>query len=222
MTRIVMLSLSAWLSSSALAQPVLVQSTFDAGAEGWAACTLNSGSAPVQWIATGGTPGGFLRTPTKQVADTTYWCAPISFVSELAKAEGGTIHFDLRSNDTSNAFQTYDLSIRGSGIEIRMELSGNPLLTWTHYSAPLRWDAGWRIGNLGGPVPNEATFRDVLLNAQDLWIRAEYRDGPELDDLDNATIYGPASAACYADCDGSGDLSIDDFICFQTLFAIGC
>ena len=26
----------------------------------------------------------------------------------------------------------------------------------------------------------------------------------------------------YADCDGDGALSIDDFICFQTLFAIGC
>jgi 3',5'-cyclic AMP phosphodiesterase CpdA len=25
-----------------------------------------------------------------------------------------------------------------------------------------------------------------------------------------------------ADCDGSGDLGIDDFICFQTLFALGC
>ncbi len=30
------------------------------------------------------------------------------------------------------------------------------------------------------------------------------------------------SLACYADCDGSGDLNIDDFICFQTLFALGC
>jgi hypothetical protein len=26
---------------------------------------------------------------------------------------------------------------------------------------------------------------------------------------------------CYADCDGSGTLNIDDFICFQTFFAIG-
>jgi hypothetical protein len=30
-----------------------------------------------------------------------------------------------------------------------------------------------------------------------------------------------AATACYPDCDGSGGLSIDDFICFQTLFAIG-
>jgi hypothetical protein len=29
------------------------------------------------------------------------------------------------------------------------------------------------------------------------------------------------AASCYADCDQSGDLGIDDFICFQTLFAVG-
>jgi DNA-binding beta-propeller fold protein YncE len=31
-----------------------------------------------------------------------------------------------------------------------------------------------------------------------------------------------AVPGCYADCDGDGVLSIDDFICFQTFFAIGC
>ncbi len=29
-------------------------------------------------------------------------------------------------------------------------------------------------------------------------------------------------ALCVPDCDGSGQLNIDDFICFQTLFALGC
>ena len=31
----------------------------------------------------------------------------------------------------------------------------------------------------------------------------------------------PSPAVCYADCDNSGELDIDDFICFQTLFATG-
>ncbi len=38
------------------------------------------------------------------------------------------------------------------------------------------------------------------------------------------TIYlqdGAPTPACYPDCDGSGGLSIDDFICFQTFYAIG-
>ncbi len=33
--------------------------------------------------------------------------------------------------------------------------------------------------------------------------------------------YTKGGAACYPDCDGSGNLNIDDFICFQTFFAIG-
>jgi glucose/arabinose dehydrogenase len=34
-------------------------------------------------------------------------------------------------------------------------------------------------------------------------------------------IYRIDAPACYADCEADGTLSIDDFICFQTLFAIG-
>ncbi len=37
-----------------------------------------------------------------------------------------------------------------------------------------------------------------------------------------ATLDGPGTGPCYADCDGDGVLSIDDFICFQTYFALGC
>ncbi len=32
----------------------------------------------------------------------------------------------------------------------------------------------------------------------------------------------PQAASCYADCDGNGNLNIDDFICFQTFFVLGC
>lgn len=49
-------------------------------------------------------------------------------------------------------------------------------------------------------------------------------DGSKILDIDDfvcfQTLY--ASADPQADCDESGDLDIDDFICFQTLFAIGC
>lgn len=32
----------------------------------------------------------------------------------------------------------------------------------------------------------------------------------------------PDAQTCYADCDGNGSLNIDDFICFQTFFVLGC
>jgi hypothetical protein len=43
--------------------------------------------------------------------------------------------------------------------------------------------------------------------------------------VDTAPITAPGpntcAAACYPDCDGDGVLTIDDFICFQTFFALG-
>ncbi len=35
-------------------------------------------------------------------------------------------------------------------------------------------------------------------------------------------VFMPPVDSCYADCDANGTLNIDDFICFQTAFAIGC
>ncbi len=37
-----------------------------------------------------------------------------------------------------------------------------------------------------------------------------------------AIAFVPQVASCYADCDGNGSLNIDDFICFQTYFVLGC
>ncbi len=39
--------------------------------------------------------------------------------------------------------------------------------------------------------------------------------------MDNLIVGLSAGASCYPDCDESGTLDIDDFICFQTFFAIG-
>jgi len=38
----------------------------------------------------------------------------------------------------------------------------------------------------------------------------------------NSVIFVPQASSCYADCDGNGTLNIDDFICFQTFFVLGC
>ncbi len=38
----------------------------------------------------------------------------------------------------------------------------------------------------------------------------------------NLVVFKPDMTPCYADCDGNGELNIDDFICFQTAYAVGC
>ncbi len=42
-----------------------------------------------------------------------------------------------------------------------------------------------------------------------------------LADTDYDGDIGDAAPVCYPDCDGSGSLDIDDFICFQTFYAVG-
>jgi Bacterial protein of unknown function (DUF839) len=51
-------------------------------------------------------------------------------------------------------------------------------------------------------------------------IPGELVEGGQLQALFIPVDFGQPT--CYADCDGDGALTIDDFICFQTLFAVGC
>lgn len=51
-------------------------------------------------------------------------------------------------------------------------------------------------------------------------LASPYSGGLSSDPISSAFV--PDSLFCYADCDGSGRIDIDDFICFQTFFAIGC
>jgi hypothetical protein len=44
-------------------------------------------------------------------------------------------------------------------------------------------------------------------------------EAPHSQDDDNDGI--PDECGCYADCEQDGDLDVDDFICFQTIFAVG-
>lgn len=86
------------------------------------------------------------------------------------------------------------------------------------------------LSGAGGPwvalangVPSSGRHQ-LALNAawdsEDAFIRATIKTG-----AGNAIdVHGPFTIlgeGCFADCDGSGALDIDDFICFQTLFGLG-
>ncbi len=67
------------------------------------------------------------------------------------------------------------------------------------------------------PIPTNGGIADVRLRilARDLRFQATSHGA------DRALAILPGTGGCYADCDQSGGLDIDDFICFQTLFALG-
>ncbi len=66
-------------------------------------------------------------------------------------------------------------------------------------------------------------FRGFTSNIPIVKLTIDALDSPSLawPTMDNLIVGLSAGASCYGDCDGSGALDIDDFICFQTYYAIG-
>ncbi len=71
-------------------------------------------------------------------------------------------------------------------------------------------------------VGDNLTYRSGMLNKLDRFSWAFFAATTPLADaeVDNVSVTIEASN-CYPDCDGDSALSIDDFICFQTFFALG-
>ena len=83
--------------------------------------------------------------------------------------------------------------------------------------------------NLGQPIkirlggPSQCNFDNVRLNGTlpPCYADCDQTCGLSIDDFICFQTFF-AIGDPYADCDVSGGLSIDDFICFQTFYAIGC
>ncbi len=81
-----------------------------------------------------------------------------------------------------------------------------------------RWTgSGWSAMDAGLNKPVEAL---LTLPTGDLVAAGLFLASGNLV-MPNIALWGCKPASCYADCDASGLLDIDDFICFQTLYAIG-
>ncbi len=81
-------------------------------------------------------------------------------------------------------------------------------------------DAGTLTPPVGGSLVSKLVFTAPAGHpalGQPIKVRL---GGPTQCNFDNVRLNG-TPPSCYADCDGNCGLSIDDFICFQTFFAIG-
>jgi agmatine deiminase len=127
---------------------------------------------------------------------------PTAYLSSLNGGEvltpGAIESITWISDDDTNAARTVDLllSTDGGATYPTTIASGQP-------------DSGSYAWTVPGLSTTTARVRVVVKDAQ----------GNTGADSSNGDF--SIASACYADCDLSGTLSIDDFICFQTLFAIG-
>ncbi len=95
--------------------------------------------------------------------------------------------------------------------------------TDTFYAYDLKQGPGGKYVPFTNPFPDS-------LNAGGAWLGAI--DAPCYPDCDGSGVLDIDDFICFqtlyalgnpdADCDGSGSLDIDDFVCFQTMYAVGC
>ncbi len=107
-------------------------------------------------------------------------------------------------NVTWNVALTNAAPINTANVQI--ELTTNQGVSWTDL----------------GTFPNNGSASITVPNINTTTARVRVKAvGNIYFDISNVNFTITQSTVCDADCDTSGSLSIDDFICFQTLFALG-
>jgi len=178
-------------------------SKFESGAEGWTLSGDAAGKKPT-WISS----GGFIRAVDGVLGQTLYREAPAKFEGRKADSYGGKLSFDLRQSERDIQFDEDDVILKGAGTTLVFDAKNNPGTRWTQYTVELSEGAGWKVSGSGKPA-SEEQIRAVLSNLDRLAIRAEYRWGPDTDDLDNVVLEAKSDEAP-DDEPGASDEAPDD------------
>jgi hypothetical protein len=170
----------------------LAASRFTSGTEGWVVINWDGSGTPVtpSWQATGGNPGGYIRST--DVQGDGFWKAPASWHGNWSTAYGGTLSYDVVS--IAGDWVMTDIYLAGNGLTLSFRFNTNPPPQWKTYSVKLDATAGWQFGMLyteTGPLATEQQIRSVLANVTDLRIREEYVWGADDSGLDNVVLTSP-------------------------------
>lgn len=145
----------------------------------------------------GGNPTGYvsLQDPdgTAASGNTQYWSAPAKFLGNLLAFYGGALTYDVIDAGTFGSFNEEDVLLVGAGLTLEYSTSIIPSTSsWTSYAIGLS-ESGWRVETSTGPgaAATQAQMQAVLSSVTALYIRGEYRLGPDLASLDNPTLTIP-------------------------------
>jgi hypothetical protein len=171
---------------------VLVESSFDAGQDGWSDWDANGKSAPITYHPTNGISGGYLSLDEVGNGDgaTTYWVAPAKFLGDQRPAFGGAIEFTAKqsSRDSqSGVVNNKCVVLVGGGLTLNYTSPYRPCDAWTHFAVPLL-PAFWQVDDGSGRAPTLEEMLLVLGNLTTLRVRAEYRAGNDVDSIDSVRL----------------------------------
>ncbi len=180
----------------------VASSNFSSNSEGWLALTADEAAAGISPVLTnlavtfhsnGGNPGGDISILDPDT-NTTFFQAPVSYLSGLAGAYNGTFSFDIKTSTTPDYFGSL-LVLKGGGLTLVYTPTSQPVGTqWSTIDIALAPGANWHVGQPGGAQASAADFHTALHNATALWIGAETTTGlVETVSLDNVALCAPAS-----------------------------
>ena len=208
-------TLLALLAPVPLAAQLTIQSSFDAGTDGWS----HSGASVFKQEASGGNPGGFLYIDNSE-GPVTWILAPSGFEGNLSAYDGGTISFDGKMlgtggspwgpspQDYGNVYLYGGAGVASADLKPGVPPSSPGLPStsqWEHYTLPLTASAF---------NTSPATWTAILANVTSLELSVEALFGAEIQGIDNVRIEAPIPAASCTVRNGHG-INPLDFTCIS-------
>ncbi len=208
------LALIAFASSPVRATLV---STFDANNNGWlladvpptAHISSDPATAALPWDPVNGLPAGSVRAG--DVFPETFISAPPAFLGDRSALFGKTISYDIYLR-FADAIPYGAIALRGASATIYWKPDAPPPTDqWSHISVALDDSAPWRVNSENAIVfATNAQIQAVLADLRGIYLRTEWRTGPDDTSIDNVVLGTPAPA-CIGDITGDGLTNSADF-----------
>ena len=193
---------AAGLACMPLAHAQQVESLFNSDADGWTVVDTPDPGPGVppdilatytpSFVASGGSPGGFVQIADPTQGPTYYWRAPAKFLGNLSFAYGGYVRFAVHDAGGDSYFMAPDVILTGAGLtlEYSMNALDYPLgPDWHAYSVDLN-PGTWSNVSGDGSAPTPAQMQAVLGALDGLYIRGEYLNGEDTGSLDSVSLVG--------------------------------
>lgn len=141
-----------------------IQSTFDAGLEGWTTSTGGS----LTFSATGGNPGGYLQQIDLDLQDM-FVMAPAPFLGNLSAFHGGTLSFDVKQIVGNADYAPFGIVILRNGanfVSADIVPPGLPGSDWSTQSVILNATSFGTTPDFLASIMSNVTALQIMLESQ--------------------------------------------------------
>ena len=161
--------------------------SFTKDAEGWT--MFDTKGAATQAVEHH--PSGYLHGKDLIEGSDYYFSAPQSLLDRIhAATTEASISFDFYTTATDNGIKDF-LVLESPKMTIVLPAGKPPIREWKPFAYRFNPSAGWKVGSIGKigkKLATEVEIQQVLSTVTKLYIRGEWKSGPDAARLDNVVI----------------------------------